>query len=110
MKKILADSGPSDDMNDFIKEYGWDPPPMVKEFILDRSKTAIFLQEEMISSFKAHTCELLDIGHLFMQHYALGFQNDSEVAPLFNYWILKLQQSGDLSFWRAKVRKQRVIH
>ena len=104
MKKILADPGPSDDMNDFIKEYGWDPPPMVKEFILDRSKTAIFLQEEMISSFKAHTCELLDIGHLFMQHYALGFQNNSEVAPLFNYWILKLQQSGDLSFWRAKVR------
>ena len=76
----------------------------MRKFILDRSKTAIILQEEMIATFKAHTCNLTDIGQLFMQHYALGFQKDSEIAPLFNYWILKAQQSGDLSFWRAKVR------
>ena len=79
---------------------------MVRKFILDRSKTAIILQEEMITSFKAHSCQLMDIGHLFMQHYAIGFQKDSEIAPLLNYWILKAQQSGDLSFWREKVRSR----
>ena len=79
---------------------------MVRKFILDRSKTAIILQEEMITSFKAHSCQLMDIGHLFMQHYAIAFQKDSEIAPLLNYWILKAQQSGDLSFWREKVRSR----
>ena len=72
---------------------------------MDRSNTALNLPEEMITKYKAHHCELLDIGHLFMQHYALGFQKESEIAPLFNYWILKAQQSGDLNFWRDKVRK-----
>ena len=79
---------------------------MGKKFILDRSKTAMIWQEEMITSFKAHSCQLMDIGHLFMQHYAIGFQKDSEIAPLLNYWILKAQQSGDLSFWREKVRSR----
>ena len=81
---------------------------MVKTFIFDRSKTALILPEELITKYKAHTCKLLDIEHLFMQHYALGFQKDSEIAPLLNYWILKAQQSGDLQFWRAKVRKHVV--
>ena len=104
-KKIRDDPSPSQELNAFIKTYGWNITLMVKTFIMDRSNTALILPEEMITKYKAHTCELLDIGHLFMQHYALGFQKESEIAPLFNYWILKAQQSGDLNFWRDKVRK-----
>ena len=107
IKKIRGDPSPSDELNAFLKAYGWDIATIVRKFVLDGSKTAIVLSEETILPLRAHTCNIniKGIGHLFMEHYAFGFQKDSEIAPLFNYWILKAQQSGDLSFWKAKVRK-----
>ena len=45
----------------------------------------------------------------FKQYLALGFQLDSEIAPLLNYWVFKAEQSGDLSFWMAKVSKKRTL-
>ena len=62
------------------------------------------VQDVIIASLHAYPCEIMDIDkNYFQQDLALGFQKDSELAPLFNYWILKAEQSGDLSFWRNKV-------
>ena len=58
-----------------------------------------------MASLDAYPCEIADIQRhdYFQQNLALGFQKDSEMAPLFSYWIFKAEQSGDLNFWRNKV-------
>ena len=63
-----------------------------------------------MASLEAYPCKIIDIDEAyFQQNLALGFQKDSEMAPLFNYWIFKAEQSGDLSFWRGKVSFIRIV-
>ena len=63
------------------------------------------LQDITMASLDAYPCHIVDVDEdYFQQNLALGFQKDSELAPLFNYWIFKAEQSGDLNFWRNKVR------
>ena len=58
-----------------------------------------------MSALEAYPCRIIDVWKdYFKQYLALGFQMDSEIAPLLNYWIFKSEQSGDLSYWMAKVR------
>ena len=63
-----------------------------------------------MASLDAYPCKIIDVDEdYFQQNLALGFQKDSELVPLFNYWIFKSEQSGDLSFWRNKVGELSVM-
>ena len=108
LNKILDDPGPSQEMEALgcILE----PDIIANKVILDNSDTAVIWYESTINVMAAYPCQIIALNErLFKQYYALGLQEDSEITPIIDYWLLKLEQSGELNFWKSKVR-QTLLH